>query len=204
MPDVFTKRKRSEVMSRIRGKGNKDTELALAKLFRASHISGWRRNQRLIGKPDFVFPKQRVAVFVDGCFWHGCPKHSSPARWLRKSSMAAEGDSRRWGSKSGARRQEPEGENRARGGGKKMTLSATRERGRGSTGVSPSRAAVRTGKRFWAGKMAGNMARDRWVTRALRRRGWRVVRIWEHELGEGKRATTEILRKLRMTRRWGN
>ncbi len=45
MPDVFTKRKRSEVMSRIRGKGNKDTEIALAKLLRANHIAGWRRQQ---------------------------------------------------------------------------------------------------------------------------------------------------------------
>jgi DNA mismatch endonuclease (patch repair protein) len=42
MPDVFTKAKRSEVMSRIRGRGNKDTELALARLLRANGISGWR------------------------------------------------------------------------------------------------------------------------------------------------------------------
>jgi len=88
MPDVFTKRKRSEVMARIRGRGNKDTEIALAKLLRANGISGWRRNQALIGKPDFIFRRERVAVFVDGCFWHGCPIHSSPAKWLKKSSMA--------------------------------------------------------------------------------------------------------------------
>jgi DNA mismatch endonuclease, patch repair protein len=37
-------------------------------------ISGWRRNQGVLGKPDFVFPKQKIALFVDGCFWHGCPK----------------------------------------------------------------------------------------------------------------------------------
>jgi DNA mismatch endonuclease (patch repair protein) len=43
---------------------------------------------------------------------------------------------------------------------------------------------LRTGKAFWAGKMAANMARDRFVSRALRRRGWKVVRIWEHELGK--------------------
>ncbi len=34
-------------------------------------FSGWRRNFKLYGKPDFVFPKQRLAIFVDGCFWHG-------------------------------------------------------------------------------------------------------------------------------------
>jgi DNA mismatch endonuclease (patch repair protein) len=75
--DVFTKEKRSEVMSRIRGKGNKATEVALAKLFRAHGITGWRRHYPITGKPDFAFPKQKVAVFVDGCFWHGCPKHGT-------------------------------------------------------------------------------------------------------------------------------
>ena len=73
MPDVFTKAKRSEVMSRIRGTGNKDTELALIILFRLHRIKGWRRHQPVFGKPDFVFPAVKVAVFVDGCFWHCCP-----------------------------------------------------------------------------------------------------------------------------------
>jgi len=89
MPDVFTKAKRSEVMSRIRGRGNKDTELALAKLLRTHRITGWRRNQPLFGKPDFVFLKARLAVFVDGCFWHGCPTHATKPKnnrvfWQRK------------------------------------------------------------------------------------------------------------------------
>lgn len=91
MPDVFTKAKRSEVMSRIRGSGNKDTELALAKLFRQHGITGWRRYQKVFGKPDFIFPKLRLAVFVDGCFWHGCPKHATKPKnnrrfWQRKFS----------------------------------------------------------------------------------------------------------------------
>jgi DNA mismatch endonuclease (patch repair protein) len=74
MPDVFTKTKRSAVMARIRGHGNKDTELALIKLFRKHHITGWRRNQKVFGKPDFLFRRNRLALFVDGCFWHGCPR----------------------------------------------------------------------------------------------------------------------------------
>ena len=74
MPDVFTRDKRSEVMSRIRGKGNQSTEIKLLKLFREHGIKGWRRHQPLTGKPDFVFPKERLAVFVDGCFWHACPR----------------------------------------------------------------------------------------------------------------------------------
>ena len=89
VPDVFTKKKRSEVMAAIRSRGNKDTELKLAAIFRAARIKGWRRRQLLPGKPDFVFRRQRLALFVDGCFWHGCPKHgrnpgTNRAYWLPK------------------------------------------------------------------------------------------------------------------------
>jgi DNA mismatch endonuclease (patch repair protein) len=170
MPDVFTKRKRSEVMSRIRGRGNRDTELALARLMRQAGLTGWRRhvsvslNRDLLKalnrkrasrgstvqqsnrstnftvRPDFVFRKPRVAIFVDGCFWHGCPIHSPPARWLAKSTMAVSAGSRK---------------------------AAT---------------ARRSGKQFWRAKLTANKLRDRFVNRQLRRQGWRVVRIWEHEL----------------------
>lgn len=77
MADIFTPAKRSEVMSRIRGRGNKATELAMAKLLRRHRITGWRRHPVIFGRPDFVFRKQRVVLFVDGCFWHCCPKHAS-------------------------------------------------------------------------------------------------------------------------------
>jgi DNA mismatch endonuclease (patch repair protein) len=119
MPDVFTKRGRSEVMSLIRGSGNKGTELRLIQIFRINIITGWRRSSKLPGKPDFVFQKLKTAVFVDGCFWHGCPKH----------------------------------------------------------GTKP-----KTNAAFWRRKIARNRARDVEVGRALRRLGWRVLRIWEHEL----------------------
>jgi DNA mismatch endonuclease (patch repair protein) len=75
MADVFTKSKRSQVMSRIRSRGNKDTELVLAKLLRAHQITGWRRHfqlkfqvsdRRFQVKPDFVFRSARLALFVDG------------------------------------------------------------------------------------------------------------------------------------------
>lgn len=62
-------------MSRVAGAGNKSTELTLLKFLRRTGITGWRRKYPLPGKPDFVFPAKRVAVFVDGCFWHGCPSH---------------------------------------------------------------------------------------------------------------------------------
>jgi len=106
-------------MSLIRSRGNTDTELALVKLLRRFRITGWRRNQQLVGRPDFIFRRARVAVFVDGCFWHGCPKHSSHT--------------------------------------------------------------VRSGA-YWQKKLSTNQARDRVVTRSLRAQGWRVLRIWEHEL----------------------
>ena len=119
MPDIFTKAKRSEVMSRIRGRGNKDTEIAFARLLRRNKIIGWRRHPALFGKPDFIFPKLRIAVFVDGCFWHGCPKHFN----------------------------------------------------------------LPTNNRlFWKRKLKVNQVRDRLVTRTLWRAGWRVLRVWEHEL----------------------
>jgi DNA mismatch endonuclease (patch repair protein) len=64
-------------MSRIRGRGNKGTELALAGIMRRHQIKGWRRHQPIFGRPDFVFLSLQLAIFVDGCFWHMCPKHST-------------------------------------------------------------------------------------------------------------------------------
>jgi DNA mismatch endonuclease (patch repair protein) len=91
MADVFPVGFRSEIMSRVRSKGNRATELRLGSLMRSQGVVGWRRNQSVFGSPDFVFPKARLAVFVDGCFWHGCPQHckcpSSNRRfWKRKLS----------------------------------------------------------------------------------------------------------------------
>ena len=132
MTDVFTAAKRSEVMSRIRSRGNKDTELRLIQIFRKAGIKGWRRNQKLVGNPDFVFPAVGVAVLVDGCFWHGCP------RCYRRPSSNRE---------------------------------------------------------YWDAKIARNRQRDRDVTSSLRRLGWRVLRIWEHDLTSRNEA--RCLRRIR-------
>lgn len=72
--EIPTTPQRSRIMSAIRGKGNKSTELRLISVMRTYGISGWRRNQLLPGRPDFAFPSSQLAIFVDGCFWHGCPK----------------------------------------------------------------------------------------------------------------------------------
>lgn len=77
MADVFSAQKRSQLMAQVRSSGNRATELALLSLFKRYRIKGWRRNYRLFGRPDFVFPRRRLAIFVDGCFWHGCPLHAS-------------------------------------------------------------------------------------------------------------------------------
>lgn len=71
MADTFTKEQRSEIMRKVKSDRNKSTELKLIQFFKTNKITGWRRSFKLFGKPDFVFPKQRVAIFVDGCFWHG-------------------------------------------------------------------------------------------------------------------------------------
>jgi DNA mismatch endonuclease (patch repair protein) len=131
MADIFSKRKRSQVMAAIRSKGNKDTELKLASILRAHGITGWRRHRPLPGKPDFIFPKQRLAVFVDGCFWHGC-------RWHCRMPQDNRG--------------------------------------------------------YWRKKITRNAARDRATTRLLRQTGWRVLRIWEHELKEESKVADCVLK----------
>jgi DNA mismatch endonuclease, patch repair protein len=72
--DVFSKEKRSVVMSGIRSKHNRSTEQAFIGLLRTFRITGWRRHYRIQGRPDFAFPKMRIAVFIDGCFWHRCSR----------------------------------------------------------------------------------------------------------------------------------
>lgn len=71
MADVFDTEKRSDIMRRVKSSKNKSTELKLIEVFKELGITGWRRNYQVKGHPDFVFLPQRIAVFVDGCFWHG-------------------------------------------------------------------------------------------------------------------------------------
>ena len=73
MADVLSREKRSLVMSSIRGCGNLSTEWRLRARLISCGISGWHVNSKnVVGRPDFLFCRFRVAVFVDGCFWHGC------------------------------------------------------------------------------------------------------------------------------------
>lgn len=97
MADVLSKEKRSEVMKSVKSKNTKTTELKMIQIFKELKISGWRRTYPLVGKPDFVFPQERIIVFVDGCFWHGhdcrnvTPKENSDF-WDKKRAYNKEHD----------------------------------------------------------------------------------------------------------------
>lgn len=131
--DIWPTAKRSEVMSRIRSSGNAATEGRLVAIFRSHGLTGWRRQWPLPGKPDFVFRAERVAVFVDGCFWHRCPRcFQRPA----------------------------------------------------------------TNQPFWDAKIESNVRRDRRVNCTLRGMGWRVLRIWQHDLKDGERVARRVRRLL--------
>lgn len=118
MVDVLTKKQRSYNMSMIKAKDT-TPEIALRKLLYAHGVRGYRTHYNLPGKPDIVFPKKKVAVFVDGCFWHKCPRCF----------------------------------------------------------IKP-----KTNISFWTDKIASNIRRDTIVNTELGQKGWKVVRIWEHEV----------------------
>lgn len=129
--DTLTKRGRSRLMARVRSTGNKSTELRLIALMHGAAITGWRRHQKLPGTPDFAFPKAKLAVFVDGDFWHGHP----------------------------------------------------------ATCRIP-----RTNRNYWLRKIHSNRQRDALVIHALRRKHWRVLRVWESDLRNGP---ASVIRRLR-------
>lgn len=97
MADTFSKEKRTEIMRSVKSRGNESTEILLIKFFKEQKITGWRRKYNLFGKPDFVFIRNRIAIFTDGCFWHGhgCrnikPKDNA-AYWDKKISRNKERD----------------------------------------------------------------------------------------------------------------
>lgn len=97
MADVFSAEKRSQIMKQVTSHGNKSTELRLIQLFKQIGVTGWQRNYNVKGHPDFVFMEQRVAVFVDGCFWHGhdcrntVPKNNSEY-WDKKRARNMQHD----------------------------------------------------------------------------------------------------------------
>ncbi len=81
MADIFSKKKRSQIMSKIRSSKTK-SELKIKGLMNILGFTYQPKN--IYGKPDFANRKDKIAVFVDGCFWHGCPKHYVAPKSNRK------------------------------------------------------------------------------------------------------------------------
>lgn len=87
-------------MSRNRAKDT-GPEVALRRALWAAGVRGYRLHARGVpGRPDLVFPRARVAVFVHGCFWHGCPRHSHAPKsnapfWAEKFARNRERDARK-------------------------------------------------------------------------------------------------------------
>jgi len=70
--DTVSKAKRSKIMAAVKGKGNRSTEWKIRSRLISAGVSGWRlHNKSIFGIPDLAFESQKVAGFLDGCFWHG-------------------------------------------------------------------------------------------------------------------------------------
>jgi len=124
MPDNLTPEDRRKTMRAVKGKGT-SLERRLFSMLAGMKLHGWKKNvDDMVGKPDVVFPAQRVVIFVDGCFWHGCPH---------------------------CNRKRPE-----------------------------------TNHEYWERKIGRTVERDKRNSQALAEDGWRVIRIWEHELKDAQ------------------
>ena len=72
--DIYSKQKRSEIMGSVKGKNNL-LELKFCKILKYAGFNFSRNVEKLPGKPDIVFRKKKIVIFIDGCFWHGCKVH---------------------------------------------------------------------------------------------------------------------------------
>lgn len=101
--DRVSKETRSRIMSKVRSRDNRSTERRLRSSLAGSGTSGYQLHAKgLPGAPDFVFPREKVAIFVDGCFWHGCPRcyrrpQSATAYWDAKVKRNMERDRKNLG-----------------------------------------------------------------------------------------------------------
>ena len=118
-------------MRAVHSHGNKSTENTFRSALKHYHIKKWRSHPNLKYNPDFVFPYIRLAIFIDGCFWHGCHYHLR----LPKTNIS-----------------------------------------------------------YWIKKIASNVKRDTINRKALRKLGWKVIRVWEHSLIDSKSIKGQINR----------
>jgi len=134
MVDCYPRETRSRVMSKIRSKQTRPEILLRKSLWRRG-LRGYRINVKdLPGKPDIVFGPHKVAIFVDGCFWHRCPRCF----------------------------------------------------------VEP-----KSNREYWLPKIERNVARDQAADEQLQRMGWKVIRIWEHEIkGDVEECAERVTRQI--------
>ena len=96
MADIFSKKKRSEIMAKVRNKDSK-IEITLRKALWNEGFRYLKNSTKYFGKPDIVLPKYKTVIFVDSCFWHGCIKHGTmpttrKAFWEKKITRNKERD----------------------------------------------------------------------------------------------------------------
>jgi DNA mismatch endonuclease (patch repair protein) len=118
MTDTVSKKKRSEIMSKVKSKGSK-IEIEFRKAIWKAGFRYSKNPTKYFGKPDLVLKKHKTVIFVDSCFWHGCKRH--------------------------------------------CRLPATR-------------------KEYWTEKIERNKQRDKEVNRYYKKIGWKVIRVWEHDI----------------------
>ncbi|MGO9323529.1 MAG: very short patch repair endonuclease [Terracidiphilus sp.] len=97
--DRVTPEVRSKIMSSVHSRGNRSTEKRLGTQLWSLGLRGYRKHWKVDGTPDFAWPKRKVAIFVDGCFWHGCSRCNRPSKsnlsfWETKIARNRERDER--------------------------------------------------------------------------------------------------------------
>ena len=135
MVDILSKEERSKRMSLIKGKWTKP-EKRMHNLLKGRKIRH-EMHPKILGSPDIILKDKKIAIFIHGCFWHGCKKCY----------------------------------------------------------VAPS-----SNKEFWVNKLEKNVVRDKKNINVLRKHGWVVIIIWEHEIdSDSTKCVSSVIRKAKMT-----
>ncbi|ASZ63382.1 MULTISPECIES: very short patch repair endonuclease [Bacillus] len=124
--DNVSKEKRSNTMKAVKSKNTK-IEKVVSKEIWGRGIRFRKNVKNLEGKPDIAIKKYKIVIFIDSCFWHGCPLHGR----IPKSNVE-----------------------------------------------------------FWNNKIKRNIERDKSINQYYRRKGWNILRIWEHDLNKKKFSQT--------------
>lgn len=125
MADVFSKKKRSEIMSKIKSEGT-SAEITVFRFLRREGVYFQKHYKKIKGSPDIALPRKKIAVFIDGDFWHGWNFNKSKERLPEK---------------------------------------------------------------YWRSKIESNILRNKRQRREMKRKGWKILRVWEHELKKRKNKT---------------